>query len=136
LRSAVDGGVVPALDIALQPLEVGAELGAMLVPQPSILFEQLEHDLLQSLRNRAVQRARRHGRAIEHGIDGHGRRLPRKGPLSRQQLVQHETEGEEVRTAVERFAPELLRSHICQRADRDALARPGSFESPGFGARR
>ena len=83
-------------------------------------FETAQHDLLQPLRRRRHQRARRNRIAVEAPPElGHSRGVTeRQAP--RRELVQDAAQGEDVRSRVAAHAEHLLGRHVHPVAERNA----------------
>ena len=114
------GRHAPGVHLALQALEVSAELGRRLVAYPPVLFERLADNLRQPRRDVAVQVLGRRGRAVQDGIENHRGRLAGKRRLAGGHLVEHHPEGEQVRARVHVLTARLLRRHISHGAQRRA----------------
>jgi hypothetical protein len=66
---------------------------------------------------------------VQNRIKQNGRRVTAKRNSAGRHLIQHGSEGEQVRPSVEFFAPCLLGRHICSRANRRAWARKLFFRA-------
>ena len=59
--------------VALQPLEVSADIGSVLVAQVAVLLQGLLDDLFQLGGDLRVQAHRRHRGAVQDGLEDHRR---------------------------------------------------------------
>ena len=135
LAAAVATGCHPArIRVPLQALEVGANVRRVLVAQVAIFFEALVDDALQFRRHVGIQAHRRHGRAVENGIENDPRAFPAKWQRARRHFVEHHPEREQIRARVQRLTRGLAPatcttpSPACCR-DRSTAPRPNG--SPG-----
>ena len=112
----------PRVDLALQPLQVGAQLRRRLVAQPPVLLEQLADDLADPVGDAAVQLGGRRRGVVQDSLEDARGRAAGEGGLAGRHLVQHHAEGEEVGAGVHLLAAGLLRRHVGDGAERRARA--------------
>src|SRR5260370_18329936 len=110
------------IGVALEALQVRAEVGRVLVAKVTVLFEGLVDDVFEAGRQIWIQphrRKRRLGKnGIEHGCGG----FPSKGKLSGGHLVKHDTETEEISTGSQILAEGLFGGHVGNGAKRGPMA--------------
>ena len=82
-------------------LEVGADVGRVLIPQVAILFEALVDDALPVPAGTSGSAHRRHRRAVENGVENDRRAVAAKRPLPGGHLVEHDAERKQIRARVE-----------------------------------
>ena len=131
----VCGGSSAGVEVALEPLQVGTELGGRLAAQVGILLERLVQDALQRDGQARIELLRRRGRGMQDPVEDERRCRGGKRSHPRRHLVQHDAEREQIRARVELFAPRLLRRHVQDRAHGAARARQVVFLE-GVGPRR
>ena len=106
------------LTIALQALEVRADLAGVLIAKLPILFQALADDALQFLRQPGIQSSHRRGRAIQDAVEDQPHAVAVKRWRARGHFVQHDAEREQVGAGVK-----VLRSHLLGRHVRDRSKR-------------
>jgi hypothetical protein len=106
--------------IALQTLEIGAQISGALIAQFAILFERFGDDAIEFRGNRRVERARRRRLAIEDPVEDDRGRGTGKARSSGCHLVQDHPEGEKIGAWIKILTARLLGRHIRNRADRRA----------------
>ena len=119
--------------VALQALQVGANVCRMLVSQGAILLEALVDDALQFRRHVGIQAYHGDGTLVENGIEHQRRAVSAKWPGARPHLIEDHTEGEQVRAGVQRCRADLLWRHVrdgpyrAARVGQQRLSRTGWF---------
>ena len=93
MRLGHDGRASPRFRIALQPLEVGAQIGGMLVTQIAILLQRLVDDVFELRRNIGVETHRRDRSALQNRVKDRSRRIPTKRHRPGCHLVEHASKG-------------------------------------------
>jgi len=104
--------------VALQPLQIAADLRGVLVAQVAVFFERLVNDFFHPRRHVGIEAQRRGRRAIENRIEDNGRSIAPKRHRARRHLIQHGTKGKQVGAHIELFALGLLRRHVGHRPHR------------------
>ena len=92
---------------ASEALEIGPQVGRVLITKIAIRLQALRDDALQL------------GRCLDPQPDG------RRGPRALGHFVQHQADAPEVGAVIDRLAARLLRSHVGDGSHHDALNRPG-----------
>src|SRR5215831_14651798 len=92
------------LGIALKPLEVTSKFRRGLIPQISILFEQLADDVFQLGWNRVIQPHGRNWISIEDSVEDGCRSLSWEGQGSRRHLVEDGPEGKQIGAGINVFS--------------------------------
>jgi len=118
-----DGLTLRGIGVALEALEISAQLGGGLATDVAIFFEAFEDDLFEFGGDFVMYAGRRNGSAIEDVAEDDPGSFAAKGSDTGGHFVQHDTEGKEVGTRIERFAADLFRGHISDRAN--GAARTG-----------
>ncbi len=115
--------------------EIGDELGRVAMAVAGLLLQAAARDPGERGRGqpRRVQSRRRIAQDRGHRL---GAAVLVERPLTRQHLDQHGSEGEQVRTRVERSGSYLLRRHVGHRPDELARHREGARPRRRSGARR
>ena len=98
-----------------------------LVAIVDVLRERLEHDLLELLGDASVVRRGRHDLDVLHLLEGGEVGLADEEPLTREQLVEHDADGEDVAASIERQPPHLLGRHVAELPLEDARLRLASL---------
>ena len=116
-----DGPCPERFRVSLQPLQVGANFGRVLVAEVSIIFEAPIDDAHQLRGHIGVGARGCHMTAV---VLATGR--------VRRHFMEHDAKREEVRPVVQRFGADLLRRHVRRRSHHTAYARQVGLD----GARR
>ena len=125
-RSYSDG-----IRVALQPLQVGAQLGGALAAQLAVLLEGLAQNRLELSRQSRIQFDRWHRILIQDGFEHDRGSSARKRLLAGRHLIQHHSERKEIGAMVQRLAARLLRRHIADGAHRRARSGELAFVEGG-----
>ena len=105
-------GLPSRVGITLQPLQVGSQVGRVLVAQVPIFLQRLVDDSLQLHRHFAVQPHRRGRALVQDGVKNGCRSVALEGQQPGGHFVEHGAEGKQVGTPVELFAQRLLWRHV------------------------
>ncbi len=108
------------LHVALEPHQVGLELGRGLVAHGAILLERLLEDARERRRERRVHLVDRGRLAIEDRLVDHRRGLAFERQHAGRHLVEHRAEREQVGARVGELSARLLGRHVGDRAERGA----------------
>jgi hypothetical protein len=103
-------------------LNFNARLADVAQPLFRIFFQALPQQMADG-RGRGIGQRGPRRRGPQRGSDRVGHRLARKRSASRQHLVQHASERPDVGALVDRLAARLLRAHVGEGAENDALTR-------------
>src|SRR5260370_14221289 len=108
------------IGVALEALQVRAEVGGVVVATVAVCFERIVDDVFEAGRQVWIQTHRRQRRLVKNGIE-HGRGgFSAKGKLSGGHLVKHDTEREEISTGIQILAEGLFGGHVGNGAKRGA----------------
>src|SRR5260370_42433386 len=100
------------IGVALEALQVRAEVGRVLVAKVTVLFEGLVDDVFEAGRQIWIQPHRRKRRLVKNGIEHGCGGFPSKGKLSGGHLVKHETEIRKIGAAVPNPPQRLLNGQL------------------------
>ena len=106
------------LTIALQALEVRADLAGVLIAKLAILFQALANDAFQFLRQPGIQLSHSRRRAIQDAVKNQFPAVAVKRWCTSRHFVHHHPEGEQVGAGIQ-----ILRSHLLGRHVRDRSQR-------------
>ena len=104
--------------LTLQPLQIGAHIGSVLVTQVAIFFQSFIDNAFQFAGQVRIQPHRRHWRLVQDGFEQQRSRVPAERQRACRHLVQHRAKRKQIGARIERLAARLLRRHISHRADR------------------
>ncbi len=104
--------------VAIDPLQVGAHLGGILIAQVAVFLQRLVDHLFQPGRQIGIQPHRSNRKPVHDAIEDHGRGVAAEGQLSGRHLVKHDAERKQIGACVKGLRPDLLRRHIGDRAER------------------
>ena len=108
------------LTIALQTLEVRADLAGVLVATLSFLFQAAFNDAFQFVRQPGIQVSQRRRRAIQNAVEDQPRAVAVKRWRTSRHFVQHHAEREQVGAGIQVLCPYLLGRHVGDRSQRTA----------------
>ena len=117
------------IPIALQPLEIGADLGCVLVPKVAILLETFVDDSFQLERHVGIEAHRGNRRAIENPVCNDAGTVAAEWQRPGCHLVEHDTEREHIGAPVQVLRANLFRRHVRRRAE--GAARTGQRVASG-----
>src|SRR4029077_16637090 len=83
--------------IALQALQIGAEVRRRAIAQPAVFFQRLVDDLFELRRDGWIETRGRRRRTVENGLEHYSRCISQKGLPARRHFVQNKSEREQVR---------------------------------------
>ena len=109
--------------IALQPLEVRANLAGVLIAKLSILLQALADDARQFRGSAGIQPSHRHRRAIQNAVEDRPRAVTVKRRRAGRHFVQHDAEREQVGAGIHVLRPHLLGRHVRDRSQRTSRTR-------------
>src|SRR5207302_1058808 len=108
-RTRTVGDCASAVGVALQALQVGANVGGALLAQVAIFFERLVDDVLELFREVGVQADRRNRGAVENRLKNQRGSLSAKRQVSGGHFVEHDAERKQIGARIEFFSLGLLR---------------------------
>src|ERR1700730_18204770 len=120
----MDGMGASGSGVALEALEVGADLGSALVAQVTIFLQSFVDDLFQLRRQISVDPHGGSWLAVQDGVKDDGGSVAAEGDDACPHLVEDSAERKQVAAGVEFLALGLFGRHIRERAD--GRARPWS----------
>src|SRR5579883_1311019 len=131
------------IGVALEALQVGADIGGVLVAQVAVFLERLGDDVLELGWEIGIEADGGHRSAIKDGLENEGRGVAAEGQRARGHLVECGAEGEQVGAAIKFLAPGLLGRHVGDGAESrtgagEVLLGKGGFlgiEGGGIGER-
>ena len=88
-RRDAAAAVRPESDLALQTLQVGAQLRRHLIADVAILFQRFVQDAFELRRHRWIQRHRSHRRIVQNVVENHRAGRAGKRQLARHHLIEH-----------------------------------------------
>ena len=124
-----DAALTAPIPIALQPLEIGPDLGCVLVPKVAILLETFLDDPFQLDRHVGIEAHRRNRRAIENPVCNDAGAVAAEWQRPGCHLVEHDTEREHIGAPVHVLRANLFRRHVRRRAE--GAARTGQCVASG-----
>ena len=122
LRDCILGAWAHHRALALQALQVGAQVRRVLVAQVAIFLQRLVDDPFELRRDICIEAHRSRRSTIQDGVENSRRRCAGKRPHAGGHLVQHDSEAEDVCTSIEFFTQRLLGRHVHHRPQRRAWA--------------
>ena len=130
--SGTRGHRAPGICVSLQALQVGANIGRVLVTQVAIFFERFIDDVFKFRRQIRIQPDRGHGRAIQNRLKDECRSVSSKRHHACRHLVEHGSKGKEIGASVEILALGLLGRHVRYRTDSRTGTREMLFGNRSF----
>jgi hypothetical protein len=112
------------IGLALQPPEVGEDVGCARVAQIPILLDGVSNNSFELWRDGGVEQCGRLRRAIEDLIEDDRRRHAFERPPPGGHLVEHDPKREEIASRIHLLAARLFRRHVGDRPD----GRPGTAD--------
>ena len=106
------GGGASAIGVAFQALQIGTNVGGVLVAKIAIFLQSLVDDIFQLLWKVGIEADRRDGSAVENGLEDQRRSVSAEGQCPGRHLIEHDAEREQIGASVEFFALSLLRRHV------------------------
>ena len=103
------GGASARLRVALEPLQVGAHLGSVLVAQVAIFLQALVDDPFEFDWEVGIQAHRRYGVSFKNAVEDDSRTFPSERQRSRRHLVENGTEGKQITAGIQLLGAHLLR---------------------------
>ncbi len=100
------------MQIALQALQIGADLRGVLVTQFAVLFQRLADDFIQLRREFRTNPCERNRRSVQNRIMDDRGTAARKRHSASRHFVQHRAKREQIRSCIEFFAASLFRGHV------------------------
>src|SRR4051794_31880624 len=110
-----------ALRIALQPLQVRPHFRRVLIAQSSIFFQSFSDDSVECRQELRIPLTRRLRLLVQNGAINSSVGVSIEGQATGCHLVERNAEGEKVRSFIERFARNLFRRHVANRAQKRVL---------------
>ena len=104
----------------MNDLQVVVQIDGVLVAIFDVLFQRLEHDALELLRDVRVERRRRDDLDVADLLQGREVALADEEALAGEHLVEHDAEREDVAAAVDGQPAHLLGRHVAELALEDA----------------
>src|SRR6267378_7849378 len=108
------------IGVALEALQVRAQVGGMLIAKVGVFFQGLVDDVFETGRQVWIETHRRQRRFVKNRIEHGRRRFPAKGKLSGGHLVKHDAEREEIGARIQILAESLFGGHVGNGAKRGA----------------
>jgi hypothetical protein len=118
-----DRGSFPCFSVSLQPLQVGANIGGVLVTKAAVFFQTLRDDPFQFDWQVRVYSNWRYRCSIQDRIKHRACRVPSKRKPARTHFVEHRAEREQVGASLEFLPANLLGRHISDGSQRTAGTR-------------
>ena len=108
------------IEVALEPHQVGLQVGRRLVAEVAVLLQRLAEDPAELRGQRRIGLHDRLRVAIQDRVEDDRRRLAREGQRAGRHLVEQRPEREDVGSRVGDLAARLLRRHVGNGAEHDA----------------
>ena len=118
-----DAGGLPRLQVAADALEVGLEVGRVLIAKIPFLLERGVDEVVEAWRRVGIEQHRRHRCAVEDRVEDHRRGAADERLAAGDHLVQDHAEREDVGARVDVLAARLLGRHVGHGADGRARRR-------------
>ena len=108
----------PGVGVPLQPLQIGAHVGGVLVAQVAVFLQRLVNDAFELRRQIRIQPDRRRGQLFQNRIEDQRRSVAAKGQRAGRHFIQHGAKRKQIGARVQLFALGLLGRHVSHRAHR------------------
>src|SRR5712664_453086 len=117
--------------VALQSLQVRADVRGGAITQIPVLLQRLADDLFELKRDQRIQADRRDGRAIQYRVENHAGSVSGERALTGGHFIEDQSERKDVRTLIQFLAAHLFGGHVGDRTQCYAVAGEMSFLSRG-----
>src|ERR1700722_14148522 len=101
-----------AFPVAIQALQIGAELRRALVAQSAIFLQRLLYNFIELAGNGRIELRGRRRSALENGMKNQRGSIALERKAASAHLIEHGSQGKKVGTRIQNLAADLFRRHI------------------------